>query len=287
MKYYMFKKCNNIGWNSSEAVFRTYTESPPYENWLNTTYSLCVCEIDIWMCAVVMAAHGRIRQKRTWIIDSFTIEEEDPGPFPYIHVDKKYLVNFLLSGSGVDAEPKGVLSINSKTGQILVHKKVDYESYRVLRLNFEAKNVSNDKVDTRLGVESTPNGTFNLRIVSTTPKTDNAEFYLKENGNAGSMYGSIYFKGCMDYEKAKKYIILIEAKDKGEKVQLSSTSTVVLNVIDHNNHLPVISGHTGPKMIKERESGVEVLRLQAMDYEEQTSRNVSIGVENEVPFFFL
>ncbi len=27
---------------------------------------------------------GRIRQKRAWIIDSFTIEEEYPGPFPYV-----------------------------------------------------------------------------------------------------------------------------------------------------------------------------------------------------------
>lgn len=26
---------------------------------------------------------GRIRQKRAWIIDSFSIEEENPGPFPY------------------------------------------------------------------------------------------------------------------------------------------------------------------------------------------------------------
>jgi len=26
----------------------------------------------------------RGRQKRAWIIDSFTIEEENPGPFPYI-----------------------------------------------------------------------------------------------------------------------------------------------------------------------------------------------------------
>ncbi len=33
------------------------------------------------MC--VWADSGRIRQKRAWIIDSFTIEEEYPGPFPY------------------------------------------------------------------------------------------------------------------------------------------------------------------------------------------------------------
>lgn len=51
-----------------------------------------------------------------------------------IHVEKKYLVNFVLSGSGVDKEPKGVLTINRKTGEILVHKKVDYEAFPVLRV---------------------------------------------------------------------------------------------------------------------------------------------------------
>ncbi len=30
----------------------------------------------------MFADSGRIRQKRAWIIDSFTIEEECPGPFP-------------------------------------------------------------------------------------------------------------------------------------------------------------------------------------------------------------
>ncbi|KAF5906423.1 cadherin-like protein 26, partial [Clarias magur] len=257
---------------------------------------------------VAASAHSKIRQKRTWIIDSFTIEEESPGPFPYplgvISVDKAYLVNFVLSGSGVDLEPKNVLSINGKTGQVLVHKKVDHEAFPVLRLKFEAMNVSNNKVDTRLGVEvkvqdindhapvfkppnyetrinesepqgklvlrvfaldgddvTTPNGTFRFRLVSAKPKTDNVEFYMTQNENVGN----IYFKGCLDYEKAQKYTLLIEAKDNGEKVQLSSTSTVIVNIIDHNNHLPEITGHTGPAKVKERESGVDVLRLQVMD----------------------
>lgn len=33
------------------------------------------------MCA--WADTGKIREKRAWIIDSFSIEEENPGPFPY------------------------------------------------------------------------------------------------------------------------------------------------------------------------------------------------------------
>ncbi|KAI4873636.1 hypothetical protein NFI96_031468, partial [Prochilodus magdalenae] len=324
-----------------------------------------------WICS--LAAHSRIREKRAWIIDSFDIEEESPGPFPYllgkIELDRKYLVNFRLHGSGVDKEPIGVLEIDPNTGEVRVKKKVDFESFQLLNLVFEATNVSNNQVDTRLGVEikildindhppvfnkqlyevtldesaaqgqsvmtvtatdaddfQTPNGTFSFRIASVTPKTDNVEFFLEPS--EASLTGRIYFRGCLDYEKAEKYTILVEAKDHGEKVRLSSTSTVIVNIKDRNNHLPVITGQTGPGKIKERQSGVEVLRLQvtdadspgseawkakymihgdkenyfkietdpktnegvltvlkAMDYEEQTSRNVSISVANEVPYF--
>lgn len=43
---------------------------------------------------------------------------------------------------------------------------------------------------------NTPNGTFRFRLVSANPKTDNVEFYMTQNENVGS----IYFKGCLDYE---------------------------------------------------------------------------------------
>ncbi|XP_026800887.3 cadherin-like protein 26 [Pangasianodon hypophthalmus] len=319
----------------------------------------------------IISTHSKIRQKRTWIIDSFTIEEENPGPHPYIlgtiNVERSYLVMFFLKGRGVDEEPKDVLSINVRTGELLVHKKVDYETYRNLSFRFEARD-ERLNLDTRLGVEikildindhapvfkyphyeqkleesapqgelvttvsasdgddpTTPNGTFTFTLESVTPKTDNVEFYITQNNTTGN----IYFKGCLDYKKAQKYTLLIKATDKGDKKQLSSTSTLVLNITDKNNHLPVIIGHTGNGTIKERERGVEVLRLKvsdrdspgspawkakftlhedpenyfkihtdpntndgiltvikAMDYEEQTSRNVSISVENEVPYFF-
>ncbi|XP_073669071.1 cadherin-like protein 26 [Paramisgurnus dabryanus] len=261
------------------------------------------------MCA--WADTGRIREKRAWIIDSFSIEEEHPGPFPYklgkIELDRKYLVNFELSGEGVELYPENTLRIDSKTGEIEVLAKVDYEaidSKKALNLQFQAKNRSNNAVDTRLGVEikildvndhppmfkppnyettveesrqqdkrilvvlasdgdnsNTPNGTFDFTIKSVTPQTDNVEFYLKQYGDSGT----IYFNGCLDYEKAHKYKILVEAKDRGEKVQLSSTSTVTVWIDDKNNHLPEFSGQTGTGRVKERETGTEVLRLQVTD----------------------
>lgn len=37
-------------------------------------------------------------------------------------------------------------------------------------------------------------------------------------------------------QEAQKYTILVEAKDHGEKMQRSSTSTVILNIIDKHDH---------------------------------------------------
>ncbi|KTG37524.1 hypothetical protein cypCar_00018481 [Cyprinus carpio] len=250
-----------------------------------------MCGQSVWSVCV-WADSGRIRQKRAWIIDSFSIEEEHPGPFPYtlgkITLEKSYLVNFVLRGKGVDEDPKNILSITD-TGEILVLGKVDYEkNTEPLLLKFEAINKSNNVSDTRLGLEikildindhapkfqksvyevtvdeshaqdksvrtvnatddddsETNNGTFSFTIKSVTPKTDNVEFYIQQQKETGT----IYFKGCLDYEKAQKYTVLVEAKDKGEKIQLSSTSTVIINILDNNNNLPEFSG----KPIKKKE----------------------------------
>ncbi|KAG1925183.1 cadherin-like protein [Pimephales promelas] len=258
----------------------------------------------------------RGRQKRAWIMKSFTIEEENPGPFPYIlgkiELERSYSVRYVLKGQGVDLEPTGILNID-KEGYVLVYGKVDFEGFKVLKLIFEAINYSNTEVDTRLGVNikildindhapefqqtvyqvtvnesepqgkevltvlasdeddsSTNNGTFDLTIKSFTPKTDNVEFYIQQQ--KGQKYGTIYFRGCLDYEKAQTYTILVEAKDKGEKIELSSTSTVIINILDGNNNLPGFSGKTGSGKVKERETGVEVLRLQVTDKDTRGSK---------------
>lgn len=43
---------------------------------------------------------------------------------------------------------------------------------------------------------------------------------------------------------AEKFTLLVEAKDHGEVVSLSSSTTVVIHVEDSNNNLPTITGQT-------------------------------------------
>lgn len=48
-------------------------------------------------------------------------------------------------------------------------------------------------------------------------------------------------------QKAAKYTIILEAKDHGEEIQLSSTCEVIVTIEDGNNHLPFFTGQTVSK----------------------------------------
>ncbi|XP_035864272.1 cadherin-2-like [Sander lucioperca] len=309
------------------------------------------------------------RQKRNWIIDSFSIDEDYKGVFPYtlgkISVMNKF-VSFKINGQGADEEPKGILQINKITGELTVHGPVDYEKFKVLKLVCMAYDKENHVIDTNLGIEilindandnppkfdhdmynisipeATSQGTavitinardvdtkenntlFDFKIVSDPPLHDHdLEFYLTQVSETAT----ISFKGCLNHEKAEKYTIIVEAKDRGEQIQLASSCTVIIHIEDGNNHLPLITGHTGPGRVKEGEENVLVSRLQVtdkdskgtaawrakyriqedannnfrittdpetndgllyvkthLDYEDSPLKNVTISVENEIPF---
>ncbi|KAL3064540.1 hypothetical protein OYC64_000738 [Pagothenia borchgrevinki] len=260
------------------------------------------------LCLLVHSSSLKIlkRQKRDWIIDSFTIREDHEGGFPYdlgpLQVEKKFSF-FKIHGQGVEQEPKNILQINEDTGMLTVHGPVDYEKFRVLKLTFQAYDGEKREIDTQLGVEiliidandnppmfepdryevsieeSTPQGTefitikandddstennrlFDLKIISVIPDPFDLEFYLKQFESTAT----VSFKGCLDHEKADAYIIKVEAKDRGEEVQLSSFATIIINIEDGNNHLPVITGQSGTGRVKEGEENVLVKRLQVTD----------------------
>ncbi|GLD62222.1 cadherin-like protein 26 [Lates japonicus] len=262
-------------------------------------FFLLVSYLSSTTCSEVLSRH-----RRTWIIDSFTIEEGHPGPFPYvlgkISVDRNHLVYFDLYGEGVDEDPKGVISIHKESGTLSVHKPVDYEEKTKLMLKFEARK-TDSSIDTKLGVEisirdindnpprfqrdlyeisidekntqgshlltvvaydrdqrGTPNSTFHYEIKSVSPNPPDTEFFIDESG-------TISFKGCLDHEVAEMFTILVEAKDHGEVISLSSSTTVVIHVRDGNNQIPTISGQTGTGKVNEDETGSSPLRLHVTD----------------------
>ncbi|XP_078506547.1 cadherin-like protein 26 [Lissotriton helveticus] len=97
------------------------------------------------------------RQKRAWIIDTFELQEEHPGPYPLfigeVNVDNAIQVRYKLTGIGVTEEPTGMFHINEDDGAIYVHQKVDYEKFPLFRWEFNAINRTSLEVDTRLGIQ--------------------------------------------------------------------------------------------------------------------------------------
>ncbi|XP_056588579.1 cadherin-like protein 26 isoform X2 [Triplophysa dalaica] len=260
----------------------------------------------------VAPSQQNIRKNRAWVVDSLSLEEEHSGPFPYklgdLNIEKNIISKYIVHGQGLDKDPKGIISIDTAEGSIYVHGKVDYEKYKHLTITFESGEKSptlvvdieildvndhapvfNNLVYETTIHESTPQGEelvtvlasdddqdgtanslLSFKVVSVTPSPSNAEFFIQQT--EGETIGKISFKGCLDYEEARQYTILVEAKDHGKEVQLSSTGTVIVNVIDKNNHQPEITGKPqGSVVVKEGKHGEHVCRLQVTDKDSRGS----------------
>ncbi|KAL7859579.1 hypothetical protein SRHO_G00147260 [Serrasalmus rhombeus] len=238
-------------------------------------------------------------------------EEHDgvfPHTLGQLSVEKDLLPGCFLSGPGVDEEPMDLFQLDQNRAVIEVNEKVDYEKNKNFTLRLGC--ISSENVHTRLEVEiqvldvndnapvfdkasyetnvkestpqgtdlvtvqaldlddsSTGNGLFTFTILSVSPEPTNLEFFIKQQ----SQTGWISFRGCLDYEEAQKYTIVVEAKDHGEPVQQSSTATVTVNIIDSNDHKPELSVKMGSGMVKERETGVVVYMLEVKDGDHQGS----------------
>ncbi|XP_063819212.1 cadherin-like protein 26 [Pseudophryne corroboree] len=134
--------------------------------------------------------HGRLirrarlnRQKRDWIIDTFTLQEELPDPYPRlvgtVKLEEGFKLIYKLQGKGVDEDPKGLFHINEDYGSIYVHQKIDYETTPFFLWRFNAINKTSMKVGTRLGIHLKI-----LDINDNAPEFKNKTYYVSVNESA-------------------------------------------------------------------------------------------------------
>uniref|UniRef100_A0A3Q3FLI9 Cadherin 27 n=1 Tax=Labrus bergylta TaxID=56723 RepID=A0A3Q3FLI9_9LABR len=230
---------------------------------------------------------------------------------------------------GVDEEPEGVLSIDEESGNVFVNKPVDYETkadfsidtklgidIEILDINdnppqFDINLYEIDVPEEKeqgsdiliisaydLDQSGTPNSAVDYRIKSVSPYISDTEFFLKKSG-------IISFKGCLDHE-ARVYTLLVEARDNGDVISLSSSTTVLIRVQDGNNHLPNINeigvsplllhvtDRDSPYSPAWRNFKIEtdphtndgVLKVvKPLRYKDGAQRVLFISVENESPYF--
>lgn len=163
------------------------------------------------LCSGVHRSASEIlqRQKRNWIIDSFSIDEGYKNSFPYslgtIQIENN-LTLFKISGHGVDEEPKGILQIDEFTGEITVHGPVDYEKHQTLELKFQAFDMEKHLLETQLGIEIT--------IVDTNdnpPKFDHEMYVIsiKESTSQGTEVITVNAKDDDSNQNNKMFVLRI------------------------------------------------------------------------------
>ncbi|XP_041081276.1 cadherin-like protein 26 isoform X2 [Polyodon spathula] len=248
------------------------------------------------------------RIKRRWVLTTIEVEEGDPGPFPkfaanlFNDKEANITIKYLISGPGVDENPRGYFSVDDKTGEVYTLKTIDREATptfvikfdvadrrtgkivdRSLVFNIDVKDKNDNApkfkqpvVDVRLK-ENTPAGSDVILLQAEDIDkrgTPNSEFSYsvvsqepsstKNKFNINLDTGIVSFEGCLDYQSTKSYKILVEAKDHGEP-QLSSTATVNVKIEDANNNPPVFVKEEFTGSVKEQQVGVPVLRVSVED----------------------
>ncbi|XP_029290805.1 cadherin-like protein 26 [Cottoperca gobio] len=250
-----------------------------------------------------------VRSKRRWVLSTFEIEENDPGPFPKListmFNDKDHDAGqtYSISGKGVTLEPLGVFKINKSSGAVYALKAVDREEYDLYPIKFDVFSIkTGKKIDDELSFnievmdlndnkptfshphlsasvrENLVEGTLPLTLLATDkdqrgkPQSKITISMLSQNPKepkielkqTGTMMAELTFKGCFDYEKAKKYEIIVEAKDHGEP-RLSSTSVVTLDILSSNTHLPTFREKEYHGEVMESMTKENVLRITVDD----------------------
>ncbi|XP_047601664.1 cadherin-like protein 26 isoform X3 [Lutra lutra] len=106
--------------------------------------------------------------------------------------------------------------------------------------------------------ENTPNSQVLYFLISQTPS-------LKESGfQIDRLSGEMQLSGCLDYETAPRFTLLVGAKDLGEP-PLTSTATVHVNVQEGNNHRPTFTRENYRIQVSEGRTSPSVLRLPVRD----------------------
>uniref|UniRef100_A0A8C9LJ27 Cadherin-like protein 26 n=1 Tax=Piliocolobus tephrosceles TaxID=591936 RepID=A0A8C9LJ27_9PRIM len=211
---------------------------------------------------------------------------------------------YLLSGPGVDEYPEiGLFSLEDhENGRIYVHRPVDREMTPSFTVYFDVAERSTGQIVDKslifnirisdvndhapqfpekefnitvqenqsagqpifqmlavdLDEENTPNSQVLYFLISQTP-------LLKESGfQVDRISGEIRLSGCLDYETAPQFTLLIRARDCGEP-SLSSTATVHMDVQEGNNHRPIFTQENYKIRIPEGRVSKGVVRLLVQD----------------------
>ncbi|XP_041654680.1 cadherin-like protein 26 [Cheilinus undulatus] len=211
---------------------------------------------------------------------------------------------FRISGMGVDQPPLGVFEIDKHTGDVFANRALDREKYpqpfhikfdiyhkhsglqldKELAFDVELKDINDNaptfdpprvtqrvKESTRdsdlsvllyindIDKDNTPNSQTTVTVVDQNPKQPKIGIR-----KINDKQFRLTLDGCFDYDKVKKYDIIVKANDHGKPV-MSSSATITLNIVDTNTHLPTFKKKEYHGEVQEATIVDELLRIGVED----------------------
>lgn len=211
---------------------------------------------------------------------------------------------FKIRGDGVDREPVDTISIDPHNGIVYANRPIDREAYpkpfhikfdihdkytdelldRELAFDVEVKDINDNPPKFVAPVmifdvnENTPEGYLPVQMPVTDRDQENtpnskiivtmlSQNPLEPNIGVKQMHGrlaQLTLAGCFDYDKIKKYEVVLQAKDHGDQ-PLSSTAVITLNIVDSNSHAPVFKIKEYDASVKESITQTDILRVSVDD----------------------
>uniref|UniRef100_A0A9J8AFG1 Desmoglein 2 n=1 Tax=Cyprinus carpio carpio TaxID=630221 RepID=A0A9J8AFG1_CYPCA len=141
----------------------------------------------------------------------------------------------------------------------------------------------------RIGIyEGSPVGTFVTQVVATDadePNTDHTKIaysLIKQEPNNDKLFFDIHKDNgtisvnnpSLDREEHKSFVLTVQAADMyGSPKGNSATATVFIDILDVNDNIPTLEKDEFSASIDENEAPVEVMRIQALDNDEERTDN--------------
>ncbi|XP_074941018.1 desmoglein-4-like [Phalacrocorax aristotelis] len=220
-------------------------------------------------------------------------------------------ITYSISGVGIDRAPYGIFVINPRTGEINITAIVDREVTPIFVIRCFAKHsvtgvdlepplelrvrvldindnppVFAQAVFTGSIEESSMDNTLVMKIIASDadePNHLNSKIAFKIESQEPSgppMFimnkytGELHIANFLDREQHSSYTLVVKASDRdGAADGISSLCSCVVKVIDVNDNFPTLAQSSFSASIAENALSSEVLRIQALDADEENTPN--------------
>ncbi|XP_073672479.1 desmoglein-2.1-like [Garra rufa] len=225
--------------------------------------------------------------------------------------DENVMLRYTLRGPGTNQPPVGTFIINAYTGLVRITRPLDREerqNYTLIGTAWYTNNtIAEDNVRINIIVEDqndnppvfikperssvyegSPVGTSVTQVVAkdadepNTLHTKIAYSLIKQEPNDGKLYfavdkddGTITVSNpTLDREEHRSFVLTMQAADMyGSPEGNSATATVIIDILDVNDNIPTLEKDEFSASVDENEAPVEVLRIQALDNDEERTDN--------------